>query len=91
MSDEPKKLTVSDPVDADTLQKFAEIAKAKGNIGHRMLSLEQEKVSLLRAASQLDVEERKLFETILISRGLGPNTAVSLDGSTGQLTVDKVD
>lgn len=84
--EEPKKqLTVNDPVDQATLQQFSELQTARLQIAERILDLEQEKIKALRAAANIDNERQRLFEGILISRGLSPATAVEIDAKTGLL------
>jgi len=89
MSDEKteKKLTVNDPVDAETLLRIGELTGARYDVGERMLDLEQAKVSLLVTAKQIDDEKARLFNKILLERGLPPNTPVELNSDTGAIVV----
>jgi hypothetical protein len=91
---EKKRLTVDDPVDAETRARFASIQDSRLRIGDRMLDLEMEKVKLIRSISALENERQKLFERVLIERGLSPNQPVSVDAETGQIkpiTQEEVD
>ena len=82
-----KKLTVNDPVDAETLARIGELTGARYDVGDRMLDLEQAKVSLLVAAKQIDEEKAKLFNKILLERGLPPGTPIELDSTSGTIKV----
>lgn len=78
-------LTPSDPVQPDVLAKFAELDAARYELGFRMLELEQEKVRLLAAAHQADQQRLRLFEQVLVERGLQPGTPVSINDKTGEI------
>lgn len=82
-SNERKKLTVADPVTAEDLARFSELQAARIQIAERGLDLEQEKVRILRAASSVDTERQRLFEKILMERGLPPNAPIEVDGKSG--------
>ncbi len=84
---ESRKLTIQDPVDPETLSKFNSFASAEAEIAARLLENEKDKLQILRAAHHVDAERRKLFETLLISRGLAPNTEVWIDAKTGVIQV----
>lgn len=86
MSDE-KKLTPQDPVDADTRKKLEELSAARYEFGERLLEIEQEKVKLLVAANRVDEERGRLFEKILMERGLSPTTPVEIEAQTGIIKV----
>lgn len=84
---EKKRLTVDDPVDEETRGRFASLQDARLRTGDRLLDLELEKVKLIRSASAIDNERQKLFERVLIERGLSPNQPVTIDSTTGQIKV----
>ena len=91
---EQKRLTIDDPVDAESRAKFVAIQDSRLRIGDRLMDIELERVKLIRSASALDNERQRLFERILIERGLSPNQRVSIDAETGQirvLTQDELD
>lgn len=77
------KLTINDPIDAETLQKFSQLQMSRVQVAERLLDLEQEKVRTMRAAAQIDTERQRLFETVLVARGLPPNFPVEIDAKTG--------
>lgn len=82
----PKTIGPLDPVDSETLKRLEEIRDARVRIGGQLLDMETKKVQLLVAARQLDVEEQRYFEKILIDRGLPPNTSIEIDTDTGVLS-----
>jgi len=84
---ESKRLTVDDPVDEETRGKFTALQDTRLRIGERLIDLELERVKLIRSASAVDNERQKLFERVLIERGLAPNQTVSIDSATGQIKV----
>jgi hypothetical protein len=81
-SNQPK-LTIADPVDADTLKKFQQLQASRLQVAEHLLNLEQEKIRLMRAASNIEAERQRLFEEVLMSRGLPPNYSVEIDGKSG--------
>lgn len=84
---EKKHLTVDDPIDSETRGRFASLQDARLRMGDRLLDLELEKVKVIRSASAIDNERQKLFERVLIERGLSPNQPVTIDSATGQIKV----
>ena len=80
-----KKLTINDPVDPETLRKLDAVHVARQQLATQLLDLEEEKVRLLVAARPLRDERNKLFEKILIDRGLPPSFSVDVDLETGKL------
>ena len=83
-SNQPK-LTLTDPVDAETLRKFQQLQASRLQIADNILGLEQEKVKLLRAAQNIDAERQRMFEGVLLIRGLPPNYPVEIDAKTGNI------
>jgi hypothetical protein len=86
MSDE-KQLTVENPVSREVLAEFQGIRDAQIKLAEQNLLLDREKVRILAASNKLDQQHKRLFETILVDRGLAPDTPVELDASTGKLTL----
>ena len=80
-----KKLTLDDPVDPETLGKFGQLQQARMQCAERLLDLEQERVRTLRAAANIDAERQKMFEGLLLTRGLPPNFPVEIDAKTGKM------
>lgn len=87
MSEETKRLTVQDPVDPDTLKKFSALDTARYEIGDQLLDLEQEKIKLLAAAHQVETQKKRIFERVLVERGLDTSARVSIDFNTGEISV----
>lgn len=87
MSDEAKKLTANDPVEPDTRKRLEELAGARFDVAERLLDLEQEKVKLLVAANRLDEERNRVFEKILMDRGMAPTTPIEIEAQTGNIRV----
>ena len=86
MSDE-QQLTVENPVSREVLAEFQGIRDAQIKLAEQNLLLDREKVRILAASNKLDQQHKRLFETILVDRGLAPDTPVELDASTGKLTL----
>jgi hypothetical protein len=82
---EAKRKTISDPVGKETLDRLRELDNAQSDMGRRLLEVEQERMRILSGAHQLDTQKTRIFETILVERGLSPNARVSLDPETGIL------
>jgi hypothetical protein len=81
------KLTLNDPVEPETLAKFGELQTARMQACERYTDLELEKVRTLRAVASIDAERQRLFEAVLVSRGLAPNATVEIDAKTGLVKV----
>jgi hypothetical protein len=84
---EKKRLTVDDPIDDDSRARFTALQDSRLRVGDRLLDIELEKVKLMRSASAIDNERQKLFERVLLERGLSPNQPVTIDSGTGQIKV----
>lgn len=80
---EKKRLTINDPIEAEIRARFTSLHETRLQIANRNLDLELEKIRLMRAATSVDTERQKLFENVLIERGLPPNFPVEIDASTG--------
>lgn len=81
------KLTPNDPVDVETRRKLEELAAARYECGDRLLELEQDKVKLLVAVNRVDEERARIFEKILMERGLPLNTPVEIEAQTGAIKI----
>lgn len=89
MSTDDKKLTIQDPISAETLERFQQLASARAQMAEQYVDLDNEKIRLQVAIRQIDQEKQKLFEKELIDRGLTPTTPVRVDGATGAITLLK--
>ena len=87
MSESKQALTANDPVSQETLKKFEELDGARYELGLRLLDLEQERVRILSAAHQVDQQRQRLFEQVLVERGLQPTTQISINDTTGEIKV----
>lgn len=87
MSDgqEPEQLTLDDPIAPEALQQLANLHNARLDFCDRNTSLDQEKITILAAIKRLDDQKNKLFEALLVERGLTPGTEVTINGQTGKL------
>lgn len=84
-TNETRRLTPEDSVDPETLKALEELANRRLQVADRVLDLEQEKVAALMAARDLDRQRTKIFEKVLIDRGISPTTPVEIDGKTGKI------
>lgn len=87
MSEEPRRLTTQDPVDQQTLKELDILDLSRIEVGSQLLTLEQERVRLIIAGDKIDQQRMRIFEKILIERGLDPKTMVSIDSKTGEIQV----
>ena len=86
MSDEkPKKLSADDPVAPEMRQQLRQLHDARLHMCERAVDLDQEKIQVLAAIKRLDDQKHRVFEAILVERGLPPQTQVEIDGRTGKL------
>lgn len=83
----PQRLTPDDPISPEQLNQLALLQNSHQDIADRLLVLEKEKVKLLAASRRLDDERQRVFESILVDRGLAPNADVEIDASTGKIKV----
>ncbi len=84
---ESKRLTTEDPIDPEILAKFGELEQHRMHLGSQVLDLRSEEVKLMVAARRIDEEKQRLFEKVLVDRGLNPSTPVEIDASTGRIRV----
>lgn len=82
-----RRLTPEDPVSMEQLNRLRLLQESRLDISDRFLTLEQEKVKLLAAARRVDEEKQRVFEGLLLERGLPPDATVEIDASTGNLKV----
>jgi len=88
MSDEkPKRLSPDDAVNGETLQQLRQLHDARLHLCERAVDLEQERIQALAAIKRLDDQKQRVFDAILVERGIPPQTQVEIDGRTGKLRV----
>ena len=80
-----RKLTLDDPVGADTLEKLRELEGVEAAM--QLMALEQTKIKLLAAGRRVEDERHRAFEKLLMERGLAPNTPATIDAGTGKITL----
>lgn len=81
------KLTVADPISQETLSKFQQLAQSRAQLSEQYVDLDNEKIRLQIAIRQIDQEKQRLFESVLVERGLTPTTPVEIDSQTGLINV----
>jgi hypothetical protein len=81
----PQRLTSDDPISPEQLNQLALLQNSHQDIAERLLVLEKEKVKLLASSRRLDDERQRVFEGILIERGIDPHAEVEIDASTGKI------
>lgn len=86
-SAERPRLSLEDPVAPEVLGKLRALQEARMDVGDRHLTLQQEQVRLLAAARRIDEEKQRVFEALLMERGLPPDTVVEIDAGTGKVKV----
>lgn len=87
VDDESRQLTLADPVDPETLAKLSEVENAKLQVGAQLLELEQDRVRLLAAAHRLEEQRMRVYEKILIDRGVTGHEPVEIDAETGAINL----
>ena len=80
---ETPAITPETPVSKETLTALHRLQETRLSLGERLLDLEGDKVRLLAAVQRLDSEKTRIFEALLIERGLPPNAVVEVDAATG--------
>ncbi len=82
-----KRLTMDDLVGKEALDKLSELENAEVNAALSLMALENEKVKLLAVSRRVEDERRRLFEKLLIERGLSPNVPATIDSTTGRMSL----
>lgn len=77
--DKPQLKTVNDPVEPAVVQKLEQLEASRYKLASRLLMIEEDKVRLLRASTALATEHGKIYEQILLERGLDPLSRVTVD------------
>jgi hypothetical protein len=82
-----KRNAFDTPVSPAELNRMTELDNAYMELGARLLDLENDKVKILVSARRIEEEKQRLFEKILMDRGIAPSTPVEIDRETGALSV----
>lgn len=88
MADEtttPTTIPSDTPISAETLTKLQKIQSARLNVADRLMDTELERVKLLATAQRLDIEKQRVFEGVLLERGLPLDTMLEVDATTGSI------
>ena len=85
MSEETKRLTMDDPVGTETMTKLQELQDAEIDTAMMLKSLKQQEVQLLATDRRILAERHKIFEVVLMDRGLAPNTPATINADTGKV------
>ena len=84
-----ERKTLNTPVDAATLARFAHLDEADAQLCRRFVNLENEKIRILAALKRLEEERSTMFQTVLVDRGLSPDTSIEIDPETGVLSLEQ--
>lgn len=84
-----KRLTPEDPVEREVLEQLRELQDSRLQIAENLLDLEQSKIQLLASAKRLDDQRSRIFQAILVDRGLPPSLPAEIDARTGKLVMDQ--
>lgn len=79
------RLTINDPVDKRALVLLTQLREAKTQMALQLVDIEQRKIHILGAIKRVDEQTQKVFDAILVDRGIAPGTPVELDGNTGAI------
>lgn len=81
------KLTIDDPVTQEVLDQFLQLANARSQLAERLLEIEQQRIQILAAVKKADDERARLFEAVLVERGVPPTSVAEIDAKTGKITL----
>jgi lipase chaperone LimK len=88
--DEKKEETTKEqPVPQEVIDRLDELDRVRSRLGQQLLDLENERISILATSRKLDEERGKIFQALLVERGLSPDTPVRIDPKTRVLSVIK--
>jgi len=88
-TEEPKRLTLEDPVDPETLNELRSLQEARAGVADNLLSLRLEEIHLLAAARKIDDQHGRLFERCLIDRGVSAGSMAEIDAKSGKVILMK--
>jgi hypothetical protein len=77
-------LTIDSPVGKDVVDKLEEMERARLVLSDRNMQIDVEKLRILNAVQGIEREHRKIYEKILLDRGLDPTLRVTVD-ETGKI------
>ncbi len=82
-----KRLSLEDPVGKETLDKLAELETTEINTALQLMAIKQEEVKLGAVGRRIEDERQRIFQKLLMERGLAPNTPATIDSTSGKITV----
>jgi hypothetical protein len=82
-----KRLTLDDPIGKEALEKLGELEQAEVNASLQLMAIKQEEVKLLAVGRRVDDERHRIFEKLLMERGLPPNAPATIDSTTGKISL----
>jgi hypothetical protein len=77
-----------EPVAVEDLARLRELAGARDNVAHKLLSLELEKISILAAGRRVDEEHDVLLRRIMTDRSIPLTSTVDINPRTGEIIVE---
>lgn len=80
-----RRLTFDDPVPQETLGQFSDLTQARIELAERVVDMEQQKIYALAAIKRVDEQKSRLWEAILMERGVDPKASIQVDSKTGKL------
>lgn len=84
-----RRLTSEDPVERAVLDQLRELQDSRLQIAENLLEMEQAKIQLLASAKRLDDQRSRIFQAILVDRGLPPTLPAEIDARSGKLILDQ--
>jgi len=80
-----RRLTFDDPVSKEVLSQFQDLTSARIDLAERVVEMEQQKIFALAAIKRVDEQKSRLWEAILMERGIDPKASIQVDSDTGKL------
>ncbi len=87
--DEVRRLTADDPVSQEELGSLSELEEAETRVARQLLLIEQKRIYLLASAKKIEMQRNRVFEQILVDRGLPLDSIIDLDHRTGEIRVEQ--
>jgi hypothetical protein len=85
----PQRLTLDDPVGKEVIEKLSELEMMQVNAAMHLMGIKREEVRLLAVDRKVEDERHKMFERLLMERGLPPSTPATIDFATGKVHLMK--
>lgn len=88
MADDSKKLTIDDPVSREILNQLDGLQEVLNQLGQQALTLDEEKIRVLAASRRVKEQRQRIFQNILVERGISLETSIKIEASTGKLIIE---